>query len=394
VTGEATIGDLHLGITAHLNLGDASSGVSLVAGVLSAQPSAGLGLGEATDRNPGASDGLFPGPGEGLLLGAYVDLALGSDSGVMVGAGIDLTSHGGVDVNLEGEVELFLAAKVEIDSGSAGLSLDGSANLDLGAGADPSTGGAGLHLAVDADLGLDEDDGLPPGVRVDLSVGGGADINLEDTSGAALQLTVDGGFGAGGAGLALSGSADGNGSRAFAAGFSFFPLSGFTRDRRGDQPDALVPGDSEQPEKGRLERELVFLLTDLFSVREGAASAEEPLGAAVFQVPPGVVAVQVIGVDAGEISPEETDLSPENAGLLGGGAPFDVSSLEQLLEQFLGWLDGIGDELVGLWAGLGIPPWVLLVLAAAVAAGEVARRNLRQLRRSLLDAAFAPAPLG
>ncbi len=85
-------------------------------------------------------------------------------------------------------------------------------------------------------------------------------------------------------------------------------------------------------------------------------------------------------------------LSAEDSGLLSGSAPFDIRSLERALQQFFHWLDDVGQELASWWSGLGIPPWALIALATAAAAGEIARRNLRKQRQRFVDWPLAHSP--
>jgi hypothetical protein len=111
-------------------------------------------------------------------------------------------------------------------------------------------------------------------------------------------------------------------------------------------------------------------------------------------------AVQVQGIageqrttgNGGEILVDDAELVPQNADLLTGCTPFEVSSLDRLLEQFHEGLGCIGGELAGGLAHLGLHPSILLLLAMATVTAEIARRNLRKSPSPVADLAFGLWP--
>jgi hypothetical protein len=111
-------------------------------------------------------------------------------------------------------------------------------------------------------------------------------------------------------------------------------------------------------------------------------------------VPPTEAAAGAETVAVADVA-ADTELRPEDAGLLCGCAPFAAQPLELALGQFLDWFGGLCEDLASFWAGLGMPAWTFLALAVAAAAGEVARRNLKHRHdNQVVDAAFCIAPVG
>jgi hypothetical protein len=146
---------------------------------------------------------------------------------------------------------------------------------------------------------------------------------------------------------------------------------------------------------GNAGREVTSQLVELDLLFEPASALAESgsveLGSAQFEKPEQEIAstlavpVETPGGE-GESLVKEADLTPQQAELVSAGALFDTQSLKESLQQFLGRLESVG---VGSLAGSGIAPWVLLGLATAAVAGEVARRNLRRSpRRLAIDTAF------
>jgi hypothetical protein len=70
--------------------------------------------------------------------------------------------------------------------------------------------------------------------------------------------------------------------------------------------------------------------------------------------------------------------SVQGTDLVAGQGPFDVGMLDRLLHQLFEDVGNVADDVAGLLARLGLDPWIVLALAAASVAGEVARRNLRR----------------
>jgi hypothetical protein len=79
-----------------------------------------------------------------------------------------------------------------------------------------------------------------------------------------------------------------------------------------------------------------------------------------------------------EQSLDLADAFPQGNDLLTRCVPSESASLDRLLEQFLSELGSFSSELVGSLARLGLNPWIMLMLAGAAVAGEIARRQLRQ----------------
>lgn len=96
---------------------------------------------------------------------------------------------------------------------------------------------------------------------------------------------------------------------------------------------------------------------------------------------------------AEEVRAEVPEVAPQDADLLTGCAPFEATSLDRVLGQLLHELSDLGDGLTGLVARLRLPPSIFLVLAAATAVGEVARRNLQRMQTNpAADAVFSRWP--
>ena len=96
--------------------------------------------------------------------------------------------------------------------------------------------------------------------------------------------------------------------------------------------------------------------------------------------------------DEGAVLIEEAAPAPQDAGLLEGCLPLEMPSLEQLLAQLRDELGSLGGELAGVLARLGLHPSIFLILAAACAAAELARRNLRQSKSLAVDMVFGLWP--
>jgi hypothetical protein len=97
-------------------------------------------------------------------------------------------------------------------------------------------------------------------------------------------------------------------------------------------------------------------------------------------------------VDAGSVLVGVADPVPQDADLLANCAPFEVTSLDRLLEQFRDGLGGFGGELAGLLARLGLHPGIFLMLAVATVTAEIARRNLRRSQSPAIDMVFGLWP--
>jgi hypothetical protein len=123
----------------------------------------------------------------------------------------------------------------------------------------------------------------------------------------------------------------------------------------------------------------------------------ESAGLSGQEVPPAVQGRAIPGEqgttgNTEEVLVGEAGPAPQNADLLAGCAPFEVSSLDGLLEQFHEGLGGLGGELAGALDHLGLPPSIFLLLATATVTAEVARRNLRKTPSPVADVAFGLWP--
>lgn len=109
------------------------------------------------------------------------------------------------------------------------------------------------------------------------------------------------------------------------------------------------------------------------------------------EVEPGMVAevlaTPTSGTDAADLS-----LAPagEAAGVVEEFVPFAPGVLEQAMQQFLGEVQDLGEELTGMVSVRGISAWLFAAAAAAVAY-EMARRRLGGRTRLALAGSAAPS---
>jgi hypothetical protein len=95
----------------------------------------------------------------------------------------------------------------------------------------------------------------------------------------------------------------------------------------------------------------------------------------------------------GEGLAEPDRVPPQGAGLVGAGTPADPAALQQALEEFLGRVDAVGQDVTG---ALTANPWVAwgIAFALSAAALEVGRRRLRARgRRGAHEDEADPPPL-
>src|SRR5262249_51245800 len=81
-----------------------------------------------------------------------------------------------------------------------------------------------------------------------------------------------------------------------------------------------------------------------------------------------------IGSGEAQVTMDQNPLYFQEAGLLTGPGAMETSSVQQSLEQVFNQLERLSENVVDSMPTRRVAPWVVLMLALATTAGELARR--------------------
>lgn len=361
-SGSGGTGSTSLGSTLPLGSVLGSTGVSLGGGSLGLNVSL-LGQTVAVNLQPEVTSG-------GLDLGLQVASSLGVNADLNVGVG---GSSGLLDVGLGASVGQLLQTNVGLGAGGGEL---------LGLSVDAAALGGAVDLGLGAGVGGDGLGGV--GLGGDISLGGGLLGGAGATGGVGIGIGIPGASlpGAPSPGIDLTPNLS--------------PLSATNLNRVGGLADALDESDAESEDQDTLigapgDDEL--FLEDLASSPEKSADVGASGGDSLRAVTASMGDSALMGralpmllmpnLSAHGIS----ELAADLVDMAATANAAELAAFESALAQFLGELETLQAELAA--ADLGLVPWILTASVAAIAAGEIVRRE-RRARRSRPQSGAAP----
>jgi hypothetical protein len=364
-----------------------------------------------------------------------IDLAVSTPD--LGGDALQLSVNAAAQVGGSSLVSVQANTAVHADVGAA-LDLGATTQVGVDLGSTPgATGGSGSGVSVQVGTGLGVDVGGGGGVGVGAQLGGGSSSSgttSDNQGGGGVGVTVSVGLGDGG-GSRAGQSGGGLGVGVNLGGTtaehatSLPPVGPQTTDPTSITPVPVVsgpvmgpvPAPAVDPAADVIARPLTDSPAPAQVIGDAPAPAVvtlAPSAGLLPQAPPlfgpaapddgtaqgpaagrltgdDLLAADILPVaaaDAGEVTPSHLHVlqlsataaqdvpPPQAAALVTEANPFELSALENVVQQFLAQLTGLQQELHGWLAALGFWPWVLIALAVTAAASELLRRRQAQSR--------------